>query len=179
MADQIKIGKDDGISTLVYTDAKNINYYYIQPHLLSQDIQLYFSGIMAQIGLGIDSKALLNKLGEIEDTAMSIDKTNIDAKKKEIIKLTTNIESRVANLIPTDLLIAATACVVFTEGESFTINPRNIHTKKNSILEDSDATAFFTHFALVTLINYKEASNSSVQDYLKVMQLNEIMSPKV
>lgn len=174
MADTIKIGKDDGLSTLVYTDSKGVNYYYVQPHLVPQSIQLYFSGIMAQIGMGIDSKILLDKIGEIENTVMSIDKTNIDVKKKEVIKITTNIETRVSNLIPTELLIAATACVVFTEGEKFDINPRQINTKKLSILEDSDATSFFTLFALGTLINYKEASNNSVLDYQRLMQLEEI-----
>ena len=178
MVNHIKIGKEDGLSTYVYTieyGEEKVNYYYVQPHLLSQDIQLYFSGIMAQIGMGIETKLLLEKLKEIEDTVMEMDSSNLSAKKKEVIKITTNIETRVSNLIPTELLIAACACVVFTEGEAFTINPRHIIAKKQAILEDSAATAFFTHFALVTLINYKEASNNSLQDYLRMTNFQEIV----
>lgn len=175
MADQVKIGPNDGISRKIYTDSKGVDYYYVPPNLLSQDIQLYFSGIMSQIGLGIDSEVLLEKLKSIEDTALSIDAGNIKEKQKAIIKLTTNIETRVSQLIPTKLLVMAAACVVFKEGSDFRINPTKVVELRDSILEDSDATAFFTHFALVTLINYKDSSKNSVQDYLKLTMFQEMI----
>lgn len=170
----VKIGPEDGLSRHIFTDPKQIKWYYIPPHLLGQDMQLFFSGIIAQIGLGIDSKVLLDKLGEIEDKVISMTAANFEAKKKEVIKLTTNIETRVSQLIPTELLIAAAACVAFKEGEDFRHDPRKVLEKKTAILEDSDATAFFTHFALVTLLNYKESSSNSVQDYLKLVQFQEM-----
>lgn len=171
---QIKISNTDGISEYKYTDAKGVKYYYVNPSLLSQDTQLYFSSIMAQIGLGIDSQVLLEKLSLIEDKVLSMTPANFDASKKAVIKLTTNIETRVSQLIPTDLLISAASLVVFREGDIFKLDLTAAQERKKAMLEDSTATSFFTHFALTTLIGYKESSKNSVQDYLSLMQLQEI-----
>ena len=169
----IKIGPTDGISELKYT-LEGVNYYYVNPGLLDQGTQLYFSSIMAQIGLGIDSQLLLEKLSLIEDKVMSMNTGNFESAKKEVIKLTTNIETRVSQLIPTDLLLSAISIVIFREGDSFKLDLQAAQDRKKAILEDSAAKSFFTHFALTTLIGYKESSKNSVQDYLNLMQLQEI-----
>jgi len=171
---QIKISATDGISEYKYTDSKGVKYYYVSPALLDQGTQLYFSSIMAQIGLGIDSQVLLEKLSLIEDKVLAMNSGNLDTTKKEVIKLTTNIETRVSQLIPTELLISAVSIVTFREGDLFKLDLQAAQERKKAILEDSAAKSFFTHFALITLIGYKESSKNSVQDYLNLMQLQEI-----
>ena len=171
----IKIGDNDGISEYKYTDAKGVKYYYVSPALLDQGTQLYFSGIMAQVGLGIDSAILLEKLKSIETKVMGMTASTFETTKIDIIKLTTNIETRVSQLIPTDLLLSAVSIVVFREGDTFKLDLYAAADRKKAILEDSAAISFFTHFALITLIGYKESSKNSVQDYLKLMELQQII----
>lgn len=172
---QIKIGDSDGISKLIYTNAAGVKYYYVDPSLLDQGTQLYFSSIMAQVGLGIDSAVLLEKLKAIENKVMSMTQSTFESTKIDIIKLTTNIESRVSQLIPTDLLLSAVSIVVFREGDLFKLDLYAANDRKKAILEDSAAISFFTHFALITLIGYKESSKNSVQDYLNLMSLQQII----
>ena len=172
----IIIGRNDGISKFI-GEYHNTNYFYVEPSLLLQDMQLYFSGIMAQVGLGIDATLLLEKLGEIEDLVLSltVNEAELAKKKKEIVKLTTNIEARVTQLIPTELLITAVSCVIFEEGSEFKFDLNKVKKRKQAILEDGDATNFFTHFALTTLMHFNKSSQFTVADYLQATVLSEIM----
>ena len=171
----IKIGTEDGISKFL-AEFKGVKYFYVEPSLLYQDMQLYFSGIMAQVGLGIDAKILLQKLGEIEDMILSVDNaTDFQKKKRDLIKITTNIESRVTQLIPTELLVTAASCVIFEEGSEFKLDLTKVKQRKQTILEDGEMTNFFTHFALTTLMHFNNSSQYTVQDYLQATALSEIM----
>jgi hypothetical protein len=130
---------------------------------------------MAQVGLGIDSALLLEKLKLIENKVNGMSATTFEATKIEVIKITTTIEHRVSQLIPTDLLMSAVSLVVFREDDLFKLDVYAMAERKKAIVEDSAAISFFTHFALITLIGYKESSKNSVQDYLKLMELQQIL----
>lgn len=172
---KIIIGENDGLSNFIYETNEGKKYYFVPPGSLTQTLQMYFSGVIGQIGLGIDSQVLLDKIKEIEQKVMSIEPNNIKDKQTEIIKITTTIEQRVSQLIPVDLMIKAAMMVVFEEGETFELNTSRLKAKIDSISGDSDAKTFFYLFALVTLMNYKELSSSSAADYLKAVQMEELM----
>lgn len=147
-------------------EVDGITYWYVPPANLPQNRQLYFQSVINQVALGIDAESLLSYINDIENLLMNANKdTDIEKLKKDVYKITTNIEGRVSNLFQTDLLLLALSTITIQDGEAEELNIHLVKTRATQ-WKESDKLPFYLTSALNILNNTTKWSEDSLKPFL-------------